>query len=162
MPKFLVLGLPRSRTAWLANFLTYDGNYCYHEAISRCRTFDDYLKMTEGKGDSTTALLDVNNLFPDVPKVIIERDPDAAIRFGLEVYGSDVTQEMLELKDQLDEVEGMRVPFDEIDAYLPEIWGHLIGTEYDAERAELLMSLNVQIQDPYTFEILEDFHVRAH
>ena len=41
---FFVLGLPRSRTAWLANFLTYDGYFCFHEGIDGCRSIDDYKK----------------------------------------------------------------------------------------------------------------------
>jgi len=38
---FLILGLPRSRTAWLSKFLTYNGWICGHEELQRMKTLKD-------------------------------------------------------------------------------------------------------------------------
>ena len=34
---FFILGLPRSRTAWLATWLTYGGRTCWHDALANVR-----------------------------------------------------------------------------------------------------------------------------
>lgn len=34
---FFILGLPRSRTAWLATWLTYGGKTCWHDALANVR-----------------------------------------------------------------------------------------------------------------------------
>jgi hypothetical protein len=41
MPPFIVFGLPRSRTAWLSQFLTYGDHVCGHEEIRHLRSLDD-------------------------------------------------------------------------------------------------------------------------
>ena len=71
---FLVLGLPRSRTAWLANFLTHDGLFCYHEAINGCSSMKEYKEKVEGKGDSNTALalFDFEKHFPETKIIVID------------------------------------------------------------------------------------------
>lgn len=35
MTRFVVTGMPRARTAWVANFLTYGGCYCEHDGLAR-------------------------------------------------------------------------------------------------------------------------------
>ena len=40
-PPFVVFSLPRSRTAWLARFLTYGPWECGHDEIRHCRSLDD-------------------------------------------------------------------------------------------------------------------------
>lgn len=43
MSPFIIYALPRSRTAWLAQFLSYGGWTCHHEAAIRMRSVDDVL-----------------------------------------------------------------------------------------------------------------------
>jgi hypothetical protein len=38
---FFILGLPRSRTAWCANFLTHGPSFCFHEPLLGCASFAD-------------------------------------------------------------------------------------------------------------------------
>lgn len=40
---FVITGLPRSRTTWLANFMNTDGVLCYHQALSRAKDIEDYV-----------------------------------------------------------------------------------------------------------------------
>lgn len=41
MPPFVVLALPRSRTKWLAEFLTYDPWICGHDELQHMQSLDD-------------------------------------------------------------------------------------------------------------------------
>ena len=80
---FFITGLPRSRTAWLANFLTYRESFCYHEAIRDVNSLDDLKKLLSnpkykymGSSDSSLPLFaeKVMNMFPDSKLVVVERD----------------------------------------------------------------------------------------
>ena len=41
MPPFVVFALPRSRSAWLARFLTWGDWMCGHDELRHCRSLDD-------------------------------------------------------------------------------------------------------------------------
>ncbi len=156
MSNFFVIGLPRSRTAWLSNFLTYDDNFCYHEGIDGCSTIEEYKdKLGENKGDSSTGLMlfDMNKEFPDSPKVIIEGSVDKAIEFTKEVYGVYEPEYFYELKDKLDSIKGLRIKFEDINNSLEQIWEHLIGTPYDKERGSLLKDMNIQTNNYFNYDL---------
>lgn len=152
---FFVIGLPRSRTAWLANFLTKE-RFCYHEGFDNCNTIQEYKnKLGPDKGDSSTGLmlLNMKEEFPGCPIVIIENDLRKSAHYAYKTYGYYDINFIEYLNDCLNNVDGLRVKYDDIDQRLPEIWEHLIGTEYDSERAELLKSLKVEIKDPHAFNL---------
>lgn len=48
---YFIVGLPRSRTAWLANFMTYDCSFCFHEGLV--------------EAGSVEGLMDLKKLCPD-------------------------------------------------------------------------------------------------
>ena len=152
---FFVIGLPRSRTAWLANFLTQD-RFCFHEGLNNCHNIEEYKqKLGEDYGDSSTGLmlLDMNTEFPNAPKVIIEGRTKEAIEFGHKTYGLYDPNYVNFLNERMSKIEGMRIHFDEIDDKLPIIWEYLIGTPYDKNRADLLKRMNIEIKDPFDFNI---------
>ena len=75
---FLVVGLPRSRTAWLAKFLTIGGRVCRHEPSLRWTgpdDFDRWLAGDEGASDSMMTFLahETHRRRPDIPIVTIRR-----------------------------------------------------------------------------------------
>lgn len=41
---FFIASLPRSRTCWLANLLTYNDSFCFHEALLGCGSMADLKK----------------------------------------------------------------------------------------------------------------------
>lgn len=41
MKPYFITGLPRSRTAWLANLLTWGDSFCFHEATDGCGSIED-------------------------------------------------------------------------------------------------------------------------
>lgn len=156
MNNFFVVGLPRSRTAWLANFLTYDGYFCYHEGVDGCSTIQEYKnKLGNDKGDSCTALMMLNlqKEFPEAPVLIIESDVKRAINFTKETYGKDLSKELKQLKEQMTFMKGLRIPVESINDSLEEIWSYLIGTPYDKERGDLLKQLNIQTNNYFNYDL---------
>lgn len=154
---FFVLGLPRSRTAWLANFLTYGDSFCYHEGLDGCSTVQEYKQKIQGCGDSSTGLylLDINKEFPDTKRIIIEpdsKDIERAKKFT-ETYFPQVPKEWVEyLYYKLMQVDGPRVPFKEINNNLEFIWTYLIPDKpFNKKRADQLMNMNVQVQNVYNY-----------
>lgn len=151
---FFVIGLPRSRTAWLAAFLSSGNRFCYHEGLNGCPSFKAYRKKVQGVGDSGTALMlfDMNTHFPGAPIVIIERDPAYAIDFCYKTYGYYDPKAIYDLESRLNAIEGLRVHYDDINDRLEDIWTHLIGDGFDRQRADMLIKLDIQVTDPYDFD----------
>lgn len=80
---FFIIGLPRTRSTWLANFLTYKTSFCFHEAIRLCYKIKDMQPLLESieeqnVGDADTMLIQYKDqiieMFPSAKWVIIKRD----------------------------------------------------------------------------------------
>lgn len=159
--KFLVLGLPRSRTAWLANFLTYDGQFCFHEGTDGCNSIEEYKQKVKDKGDSNTGLIfyEFKEHFPDVKIIIIDSDVESSIEFGKEVFNADVSNELIIAKKMLDETEGLHIALEDINDHLREIWEYVSDKEFDKDRADMLVKMNVQVSDPLDidYESIKNF-----
>lgn len=147
--KFCVLALPRSRTAWLANFLTYGDLFCYHDGLESVSSIEEYTKKVEGKGDSNTGLImfDFLEHHPDCKIIIIDTSIDASVSFIKENYGIDSHNEMLFMKKRLDALDGLHIPYDDINTRLQEIWEYVSDEPFNKERADMLLKLNVQINE---------------
>lgn len=139
----------------MANFLTYDGHYCYHEGLDGCRTTDEYKKKLGNCGDSCTGLMyfDIEGMYPNAPKLIIERDIEESINTLRIMFGLN-RKIVCDMKARLDRIKGMRIAFDEINDKLEEIWSHLIGTPYDKQRGEMLKRMNVQVTDVLDYDVV--------
>ena len=153
MKPFFVIGLPRSRTAWLSLFLTDDKRICYHEGIDGCNSICQYINKIGSNGDSSTFLmnLDINKLFPDSPVLIIENDINRTITYTEETYGYYVPMQIYELRYKMDKIKGMRIYINEIDDKLELIWKYLRGDKFNKKRAELFSRMNIQVQNPYKY-----------
>ena len=49
----IIVGLPRSRTAWLSVFMSQSSTMFHHEAINGCGSIEEYRNKTLRSGDST-------------------------------------------------------------------------------------------------------------
>jgi len=158
---FFVLGLPRSRTAWLANFLTYDGLFCYHEGTGGCHSIDEYKDKIAGKGDSNTglALFDFEPHFKDSKIVVIDSTIDRSVKFAADVFNVDVKDSMKALKNRLDNIEGLHIDIKDINNRLSDIWEFIANSPMDYERANSLINMNIQVCDPLKIDYaaLNDF-----
>jgi len=121
MNNFFLTGLPRSRTAWLAAYLTNPSKYtyCYHEALNGLRSRDEFTEIMEGPiggplfggvarhpwikvGNSDSGLMytDFQERFPDAPVVIILRPyEDVVNSFRHKGLGLNPDEPMRELLD---------------------------------------------------------------
>lgn len=90
MNHYFITGFPRSRTAWLANLLTWGDSFCFHEAydhVMEGESIADVLgkvpHTVEFCGDSDSAIAlcadDVLAEFPDAKFVFIKRPIEEVI-----------------------------------------------------------------------------------
>jgi len=83
MRNFFILGHPRSRTAWLSTFMTYDNCFCFHEAYVHAEGIDNLANLFQcfppfdyiGTADSGLAFYADQLLreFPNARYVVIDR-----------------------------------------------------------------------------------------
>lgn len=165
MEPFFITGLPRSRTAWLANLFSYENSFCFHEALKHCSEVKDIKKVFNGVdkkyvGDSDSGLPffidEVLDLFPDSKLVLVSRGVSEVIE-SLEKVFPDYSRlkiEKLVIKTQ-DAINNM------VDKYKPFIldfkdlndmgackllWEYCVpGIVFDERRWEMLNLMNVEI-----------------
>jgi len=164
MKSFLILALPRSRTAWLSEFLSYGDCYCGHDELQYMRQLEDvkswFSQPNTGTVETAAApfwrlALDLK---PDLKIVTIRRDPfdaaQSAINSGL---GSDFDQ-MFKLFKKLDhklsQIE-MRtncksVKYEDLlkESVCAELFEHLLPYKHDSVRWAELNKKNIQINIP--------------
>ena len=149
--RFFVTGLPRSRTAWLAKFFTTDAIYCMHEGLNLYPDMTSLAnamsgdKKVYGNSDSALCLTKFQEVFK-APTLIIERDREEVLNSLVELFGwHRQTSDILDLMIlRLRDLEGLRIPFNDIDTRLEEIWQHCVGDGYDPERGNLMSLQNIQ------------------
>ena len=151
-PDYLILGLPRHRTAWLACWLCTIGHTCYHEGITAAHSLADYNERTAGVGDATTALsqVDVHRLWPAAKVIVIDGSVDKVMAWS-EREGINVPRDAIETLDKaLREMDAVHVSFEELDDQLDAIYEYLFGAEMTAMQVmetRRLQQLNVQLKD---------------
>jgi hypothetical protein len=113
-PGFVVFALPRSRTAWLARFLTYDQWSAGHDELRHCRSLDDvrswlaqpYPGTVETAAAPWWRLL--RRLAPDTRVAIVRRDPAAVFaslrRMPYEMDWAYIVRELQRQDAALDEL----------------------------------------------------------
>lgn len=146
MLDFIVTGLPRSGTTWLANWLTTDRSLCLHDpyALGPPETWP---RDARRFGIACTGVY----LLPDVlaahhgPLVVIERD-QAACEAGVTAIGFPPGH-MGKLTAALAKVDGWRFRFDDlwIEDEARKLWDVLMPSHpFDVIRYRLLAQMQVQ------------------
>ena len=156
---FLVLGLPRSRTAWLSRFLTYGDHICGHEELRHCRSIDDVRSWLSqpNMGSAETAAAPfwrmLTRLAPGV-RIVVVRRPVADVVESLAAFGFDravMGPMMRRLNSKLDQIE-KRVPgvlsvnFDDLndEATCRAVFEHCLPYPFDKAHWQKLAGENVQ------------------
>ena len=138
----MVLGAPRSGTAWAANWLTTDSTLCLHEPLARwdARQLDD-LRSQKLLGVACTALAlqpDFVNAHP-ARKVILHR-PAVEISDSMKRLRIPGNYDF----DVLERIDGMHVNWITLFTAPQSIYTFLLQRPFDAERHAELVNLNVQ------------------
>lgn len=175
MKTFFILSLPRSRTAWLSNFLTYENSFCFHEGLMRVGTayqlehlFECVNKPIVGNSDCGNLLFmdEIAETFPDASYVLIERPYDEVINsmhamgpsFTDDRYVQKAARLMESAKRYLDP---LIVDYHELNRdACRRIWRHCIGTPFDTLRWQILDGINIQIDPDRKLEELRDGNYR--
>lgn len=158
MKNFFIASLPRSRTAWLATYFSMlDGVHCYHEGLKGCNSVDQYIaRMVHdipnakvGNSDSVLPLTNFQELFPDAPTVVIEREITEVLwslkenKIPINGYAGNL---LAMTQVRLPSIEGLHVAYDDIDARLSEMCDY-IGVTYDSRKHTMLRKMNIQTMD---------------
>ncbi len=157
MSNFVILGLPRSRTAWLSNFMNYSGINCVHEGLNGIESLEEYGKLFNGNfGDCNTglALFDFRKYLPDDLKiVIIDTDIDKSVEFAKIEFNSDQTENMIKLYNNLTNLDGLHIKLSELNSKLRELWEYITDKPFDSDRAKRLVKLNIQVLDVHDYDV---------
>jgi len=151
---FVITGLPRSRTAWLANLFTTDTTICYHD---RPFTLDlaDSGKVVGFSGPQLCLQFDeIVRFYPTAPWLIVLRDQDEARKATAEF--TEIPDEWWQSRchliyDLCAKWQSQTVNYVELDdaKAMRTVWAHLLpGIPFDEERFNLLKNLSVQQRIP--------------
>ena len=148
MIDFMVLGLPRSGTAWMANLLTTDTSLCLHESFMT--TTIQQLDAREKQENHLLGICETSAIFiadeinkHPAQKIVIER-PLMQINFSLARLGFPVANETtIKL---LKSIEGYRIAFDDLFDYkkIASVYEWLIGKQLSQDRHKLLCSFGIE------------------
>ena len=172
---FHITGLPRSRTAWLANMLSFGPSYCYHEALSHVNSMDELTDLMMARGfpfvgncDSGIPMFSDEYLaeYAHHPLVIIDRPIDDAIRSCNKAFNGDYGDMIHRLQARLNfirerKVNVLSIPYRALDNVntMEVIWDHCVpGFMFDKVRFTQLAHFNVSVHVP---KYLNHFENRA-
>ena len=163
---FFIVGLPRSRTAWLANLLTVPGqSFCWHEGEAGHKDLGVLVEKMKARperrvGNASSAIAcygdTVYKLLPEARYIIIERDPESAKLAFAEAAGDYVDVDIVWPKivqlfnsfiESLSEHYVLKIRYDQLhdEETCINIWDFATGElPWDSERWQMLSELNVQ------------------
>lgn len=158
MTRFFILSLPRQRTAWLANFLTYGRTICFHEAVHRYSSTkelaDDWApRESVGTVDGSAALLypQLRKLMPEAKWVCVLSDPQETIHSLERIVPELDTRSIWALYEAIltvaEQPGNIVVPSHQIFTLLglSELSGWLGLDRPDPERFAMLERMNIQV-----------------
>lgn len=161
MRPFFILGLPRSRTAWLATFLNYGPAFCFHEGMIGCNSVDAYARKlcamgASYVGDSSSGTVifidEIMTLFPEARLVVVDRDPSEC-KVSMAEMGIPSDDIIDDTKTFIEYTKvaysPMVIAFDDLSKDGCEaIWDHCIGEGKDEcfyRRLDMLDGLRIEI-----------------
>ena len=161
---FVVLALPRSRTRWLAEFLSYGPWRCTHEEARHFRSMEDVASWAKQAwcGSVETAVASFWRSIPKGVRVVVVRRPipevEASLRRVMSSPPSNLSSVLTHLDGKLEQLT-RRVPgvievaYSALDTPqgASRIFEHALQLPFDSAWWEKLRGVN--IQEPYvTFE----------
>lgn len=159
MKPFIVLGLPRSRTAWLSRFLAYGDYTCGHEELRHCRSLDDVAAWFAQPftGTAETAAAPWWRMIPaDIQVVVVRRPVGNVVESLMHLPGCLFDRAALEsgmkrLDHKLDQITARRdnvlsVTFDGLndEAVCKAVFEHCLPYEFNRDWWASWAPVNVQ------------------
>jgi hypothetical protein len=157
---FLVLGLPRSRTAWLSRFLTYGDHICGHEQLRYMRSLDDVKAWFQQPhiGSAETAAAPfwrlIGKVAPDCKIVVVRRPAHEVFasltNLGIPFDGDTLGKSLRRLNRKLDQIEArldvLTVNYADLatEATCKAVFEHCLPYAFDADHWRSLQGVNIQ------------------
>lgn len=166
---FVIFALPRSRTAWLAQFLTYRSVSCAHEQLRHIRSLDDVKTWLsqEDTGCAETAAAPwwrlLSHYRPDAKIVVIRRPVEDVVEslMRLDLHGAGafdrhvLTATIKRLDAKLDQIEkrapnvlSVRFADLEQEETCAAVFTHCLPYAYDGQHWRRLKDVNIQCSMP--------------
>jgi hypothetical protein len=152
---FFICALPRSRTAWLANFLSYNACHCFHEPFNEY-AIEDLTALFRSTGKQYVGISDgLNTLFIErllkvfpTAKLVVVRRPAVEVTKRMAELGFSCPELIERMDKELDRIEEKYNPFvvnfHNFDA--PGIWNFLMPeVPLNKERTEMLETFNITV-----------------
>ena len=175
MLPFLVLSLPRSRSAWLSRFLTYGDWMCGHEELRHMRTLDDvklwFDQPNIGSAETAAApwwrLLD--SFAPGVRIVIVRRPIADVFDSLMKIPGTtfdpaSLMEVLARLNCKLDQIAArlpnvIEVAFSDLadEAVCARVFEHCLPYTHDHDHWAALADTNIQINMAATMRYMQAY-----
>lgn len=163
--RFFITGLPRSRTAWFANYMSYGDCACLHDAFRNIEPNATALASAiEGTGTKHVGHADPANLlfaedlmeiYPDSRWLVIRREPLESFKsfapYVSELRPSYVLSLSIALNDFIRRWEPMVVDFHSLSPAVIERAAKHLNPDWDCPtwRTEMLCHMQVQIEPKF-------------
>ena len=165
---FIITGPPRSRMAWIANYLTYGNMFCKYDAL-RNGLKNMLLRTTELDGSLYYGIADSGAVHyqqalieqhPNAKWILITRPYKEVVR-SFRRLGYEADDRVTKIYDKIGELKASRecleIPFHKVADEITNI-AHYVNPNWSCppERHEMLLELNVQINPPTAHKIYVD------
>jgi hypothetical protein len=167
---FFICALPRSRTAWLANFLSYNASHCFHEPFNEY-AIEDLTGLFQSTGKAHVGISDSLNcliiellleVFPEA-KLVLVRRPAGEVKKSLAQIGFPAPILVERMNQALNEIEQkynpLVVSYHNFDP--AGIWNYLMPeVPLNKERTAMLEIFNVTVPPPIIFSKAKEFLIK--
>lgn len=146
MIDFMVISLPRSGSAWLANLLTTDDSICLHESFIDHSIADLHEMKHDGLlGISETSAAFIDDAIAYSCKKLIVKRPIAEINGSLISIGLFAAFDK-DSENALNNIEGYSINFKDIFDFdeMSKAYMYLLGKEMCKQRHTMLCKMNIQ------------------
>ncbi len=156
MAPFIIYALPRSRTAWLAEFLTFGGWTCYHDFAAKAASVSQVKALLDrpNTGLCETAMVEgwrlIQTMYPDA-RVVVVRRPVEDVSDSLSRFGIKNDDELLRREALLEEVSALpdtlTLDFDDLDSHdiCDSLFRYCLGQPLPDAHWKAFKDKNVQI-----------------
>lgn len=160
---FIVLSLPRSRSAWMSHWLSYPGKFVGHDIGIQCNDFQQFISSWKNGMAGTVetgAMIGwrlIKHEIPEIKTLIVLRHPDEVIRSlaakGL-THGPDMVNEIYSRYHMLNAIaagKGIQsISWQDLNSpiYREQIFEWLLGIPFDPEWDQRYSGVNIQVDFP--------------